>query len=83
MADRRQALVLIDLQVDYFTDDELARCREDLVATCNRLVAAARWADVSVIEARTVHALDTPDATATSSPPSCSTSSGRSRSGTW
>jgi hypothetical protein len=25
VADRRQALVLIDLQVDYFADDELAR----------------------------------------------------------
>jgi nicotinamidase-related amidase len=55
VADRRQALVLIELQVDYFADDELARCRDDLVATCNRLVAAARRADVPVIEVRTVH----------------------------
>ena len=55
MADRREALVLIDLQRDYFVDDELARCREDLVETCNRLVSAGGRAGVPVVEVRTVH----------------------------
>ncbi|WP_338087953.1 isochorismatase family cysteine hydrolase [Nocardioides lijunqiniae] len=58
MADRREALVLIDLQHDYFADDELARCRDDLVAACNRLVRAAREAGVPVVEVRTVHETD-------------------------
>jgi nicotinamidase-related amidase len=58
VADRREALVLIDLQNDYFADDELARCRDDLVATCNGLVRAARAAGVPVVEVRTVHEPD-------------------------
>jgi nicotinamidase-related amidase len=55
MTERREALVLIDLQRDYFADDELARCRDDLVTTCNQLVSAARQTKVPVIEVRTVH----------------------------
>jgi nicotinamidase-related amidase len=58
VADPREALVLIDLQNDYFADDELARCRDDLVATCNGLVRAARAAGVPVVEVRTVHEPD-------------------------
>jgi nicotinamidase-related amidase len=53
--DRRQALLVIDLQRDYFADDELERCRDDLVETVNRLVAAARDAGVVVVEVTTVH----------------------------
>ena len=52
------ALLLIDLQVDYFADDELARCRADVVAACNRLAAAAHEHDVPVLEVRTVHEPD-------------------------
>jgi nicotinamidase-related amidase len=58
VSDRREALVLIDLQEDYFADDELSRCRDDLVAACNDLVRAARETDVPVIEVRTVHEHD-------------------------
>src|SRR4051794_12063187 len=46
------------MQNDYFADDELARCRDDLVAVCNRLVDRARAAGSPVIEVRTVHARD-------------------------
>jgi nicotinamidase-related amidase len=52
------ALILIDLQNDYFADDELARCRDDLVEACNLLVRAARDAGAPVVEVRTVHARD-------------------------
>jgi nicotinamidase-related amidase len=52
------ALLLIDLQNDYFADDELARCREDLVSACNQLVDKAREAGSPVIEIQTVHAPD-------------------------
>jgi nicotinamidase-related amidase len=52
------ALILIDLQNDYFADDELARCRDDLLAASNRLVLAARDADAPVVEVQTVHAQD-------------------------
>ena len=52
------ALVLIDLQNDYFADDELARCRDDLLAASNSLVRAARDADAPVVEVQTVHAQD-------------------------
>ena len=55
---RREALVVIDLQADYFDDDELERCREDLVATVNRLAAVAHRCGVPVLEVRTVHAPD-------------------------
>lgn len=52
------ALLLIDLQSDYFVDEELERCREDLVATCNALADAAHAHGVPVIEARTQHEPD-------------------------
>jgi nicotinamidase-related amidase len=52
------ALLLIDLQYDYFDDGELARCREDLLDRCNRLVDRARSAGAPVIEVQTVHRQD-------------------------
>lgn len=52
------ALVLIDLQHDYFADDELARCRDDLLARCNELVDRARSAGAAVVEVQTVHRHD-------------------------
>ena len=52
------ALLLIDLQRDYFADPELERCRGDLVATCNELVRVAREVGVPVIEVQTVHEPD-------------------------
>jgi nicotinamidase-related amidase len=52
------ALLMIDLQNDYFNDDELERCREDLLAACRRLADAAREAGAPVVEVQTVHALD-------------------------
>lgn len=53
-----KALVLVDLQNDYFAHDELARCRDDLLAIGNRLVDMARKADAMVVEVRTIHARD-------------------------
>jgi len=52
------ALLLIDLQRDYFADDELERCRDDLVTACNQLVARARDAGAPVLEVQTVHRRD-------------------------
>jgi nicotinamidase-related amidase len=52
------ALVLIDLQYDYFADDELERCRDDLVKACNLLIERARSAGAPVVEVRTVHRRD-------------------------
>ncbi len=52
------ALLLVDLQSDWFADPELDRCREDLVETCNRMVATAHRAGVPVLEVRTVHEPD-------------------------
>jgi nicotinamidase-related amidase len=53
-----QALVIVDMQVDYFNDGELERCRDDLVAACNILVARAGSARAPVIEVRTEHKPD-------------------------
>ena len=53
-----EALLLIDLQRDYFADPELERCRGDLVATCNELVRVAREVGVPVVEVQTVHERD-------------------------
>ena len=53
-----EALLLIDLQRDYFADPELERCRGDLVATCNELVRVAREVGVPVVEVQTVHEPD-------------------------
>jgi nicotinamidase-related amidase len=52
------ALVVVDMQVDYFNDGELERCREDLVAACNSLMERARAAGAPVIEVRTEHKPD-------------------------
>jgi nicotinamidase-related amidase len=52
------ALLLIDLQNDYFRDDELARCRDDLLKQVNELAERARAAGAPVVEIRTVHAPD-------------------------
>ena len=54
----RSALVIIDMQVDFFVSPELARCRDDLVGACRRLVDTARAQGAPVIEVRTVHAHD-------------------------
>lgn len=53
-----QALVIVDMQVDYFNDSELERCRDDLVAACNALVERALAAEVPVFEVRTEHQPD-------------------------
>ena len=53
-----QALVIVDMQVDYFNDSELERCRDDLVAACNALVERATAAEAPVIEVRTEHKPD-------------------------
>ena len=54
----QQALLLIDMQKDFFVDDELERCRDDLTKACNDLVDRARVAGVPVIEVQTVHKHD-------------------------
>jgi nicotinamidase-related amidase len=53
-----QALLIIDMQNDFFVDDELERCREDLTKACNELIGRAREAGVPVIELQTVHKHD-------------------------
>ena len=53
-----RALVLVDLQNDWFADDELARCRGDLLGNANHLVDRALAAGAPVVEVRTVHAKD-------------------------
>jgi nicotinamidase-related amidase len=53
-----EALVLIDLQEDFFDDPELKRCREDVSDACNLLIGRARSAGAPVIIVRTVHAAD-------------------------
>ncbi|KQV74071.1 hypothetical protein ASC61_03080 [Aeromicrobium sp. Root344] len=53
-----QALLIVDMQVDYFNDSELERCRDDLVAACNTLAARASAAGALVIEVRTEHTRD-------------------------
>lgn len=54
----RTAVLVIDLQQRFFEDGELARCRDDLVATVNRVAAQAAEAGAAVIEVRTEHAAD-------------------------
>jgi len=53
-----QALLVIDMQKDFFVDDELERCREDVTKACNELVDRAREAGVPVFEVQTVHQHD-------------------------
>jgi nicotinamidase-related amidase len=52
------ALMVIDLQYDYFHDEELERCREDVLDRSNRLIRAARNAGSLVVEVQTVHSRD-------------------------
>lgn len=54
----RQALLVIDMQNDFFVDDELERCRDDLTNACNDLIDRARATGVPVIEVQTVHQHD-------------------------
>lgn len=53
-----QALLVIDLQRDFFVDEELDRCREDLVATAHVLARATHAAGALVVEVRTEHEHD-------------------------
>jgi nicotinamidase-related amidase len=53
-----QALLVVDLQQDFFADAELARHRETLVKACNAVTEKARSAGVPVFEVRTVHSPD-------------------------
>ena len=52
------ALVVIDLQEDYFQDPELRRCRRPIVERCAALARAAHAAGAPVVEVQTVHAPD-------------------------
>lgn len=53
-----QALLIIDLQEDFFNDEELSRQRARLLAGCNAVVQKARDAGAAIFEVRTVHAPD-------------------------
>lgn len=53
-----EALLLVDLQVDYFEAPALRSCRDTLVRVCRDLVARAREAGAPVFEVRTVHRPD-------------------------
>jgi nicotinamidase-related amidase len=53
-----QAVVMVDMQRDFFADPELERCREDLTAACNAVVVAALARGLVVVEVRTVHRED-------------------------
>jgi nicotinamidase-related amidase len=53
-----QAVVVVDMQVDFFNDPELERCRADLVRTCNQIIDAARDQGLLVVEVRTEHTED-------------------------
>jgi nicotinamidase-related amidase len=51
-------LVIIDMQVEYFDDGELAECRPMLVDACNAAIALARESGAPVFEIRTIHQSD-------------------------
>lgn len=51
-------VVVVDMQVDFFNDPELERCREDLIAACNTVIDGALARGLPVVEVRTVHARD-------------------------
>ena len=53
-----QALLVIDMQNDFFVDDELERCRDDLTKACNELIDRARAGGAPVLELQTVHKRD-------------------------
>lgn len=57
-APRPQALLVIDLQNDFFVADSLRQRRSEIVAGCNRAIRRARAAGVPVVEVRTVHSPD-------------------------
>ena len=46
------------MQVDFFNDPELARCRGDLVAACNTVIEGALARGLPVVEVRTLHSPD-------------------------
>ena len=52
------ALVIVDMQVEYFDDDALAGCRPMLVDACNAVIGLARDAGAPVFEVRTIHQAD-------------------------
>ncbi|MCW2787325.1 MAG: cysteine hydrolase [Marmoricola sp.] len=49
------ALLIIDMQQDFFNDPELDGHRKQLVRACNALAASAHEAGALVVEVRTVH----------------------------
>jgi len=53
-----QALVIVDMQLEYFDDDALAECRPMLVDACNAVIGLARDAGAPVFEVRTIHQAD-------------------------
>ena len=55
---RWQAVVVVDMQNDFFNDPELERCRDDLVAACNTVTSRALERGLPVVEVRTVHVQD-------------------------
>lgn len=56
------AVIVIDMQVDFFTHERLARNRAQLVASTNRLAGAAREHGVPVIWIKTEYEPDLRDA---------------------
>ena len=46
------------MQVDFFNDPELERCRDDLIAACNTVIDGALDRGLPVVEVRTLHAPD-------------------------
>lgn len=53
-----QALVVVDMQEDFFQQTELRRCRDDVVRHCNELIRRARRAGAPVFLVRTMHRAD-------------------------
>src|ERR1700712_1163208 len=49
---------MIDLQNDWFDDEELARGRDGVLKTCNQLIELAGRENAPVVEVQTVHARD-------------------------
>lgn len=46
---------MIDMQLDFFNDGELERCRDDLIEACNQVIDAALERGLPVFEVRTLH----------------------------
>lgn len=53
-----EALLVVDMQNDFFNHSELRRCRDDLIKHCNHLMDQARRAGAPIFLVRTVHASD-------------------------